>query len=42
MKGFFAFILDALRDVDVSKLKKPLYIRRAAGRQRRGQCWPTY
>lgn len=26
MKGFFAFILDALRDVDVSKLKKPLYI----------------
>ena len=26
MKGFFAFILDALRDVDVTKLKKPLYI----------------
>ncbi|MGK8933541.1 acetylornithine deacetylase [Pluralibacter gergoviae] len=26
MKGFFAFILDALRDVDVMKLKKPLYI----------------
>lgn len=26
MKGFFAFILDALRDVDVAKLKKPLYI----------------
>ena len=26
MKGFFAFILDTLRDVDVSKLSKPLYI----------------
>ena len=26
MKGFFAFILDALRDVDVTNLKKPLYI----------------
>lgn len=26
MKGFFAFILDTLRDVDVTKLKKPLYI----------------
>ena len=26
MKGFFAFILDALRDVDVTTLKKPLYI----------------
>ncbi|TCV93457.1 acetylornithine deacetylase [Biostraticola tofi] len=26
MKGFFAFILDCLRDVDVSKLAKPLYI----------------
>lgn len=26
MKGFFAFILDALRDVDVKQLKKPLYI----------------
>ncbi len=26
MKGFFAFILDALRDVDVTKLKKLLYI----------------
>lgn len=26
MKGFFAFILDALRDVDVTQLKKPLYI----------------
>lgn len=26
MKGFFAFILDALRDVDVSKLEKPLYV----------------
>lgn len=26
MKGFFAFILDALRDVDKSKLTKPLYI----------------
>ncbi len=26
MKGFFAFILDALRDVDVRKLEKPLYI----------------
>lgn len=26
MKGFFAFILDTLRDVDVSKLQKPLYI----------------
>ncbi|MFZ4834731.1 acetylornithine deacetylase [Rouxiella sp. Mn2063] len=26
MKGFFAFILDALRDVDVTKLSKPLYI----------------
>ena len=26
MKGFFAFILDALRDVDVTTLKKPLYV----------------
>ena len=26
MKGFFAFILDTLRDIDGSKLKKPLYI----------------
>jgi len=26
MKGFFAFILDTLRDVDVTKLGKPLYI----------------
>nr|WP_218627053.1 acetylornithine deacetylase [Sodalis sp. dw_96] len=26
MKGFFAFILDSLRDIDGSKLKKPLYI----------------
>ena len=25
MKGFFAFILDALRDVDVTKLKNPLH-----------------
>ena len=28
MKGFFAFILDALRDVDVTKLKKSLDRRR--------------
>ncbi|MBK4716709.1 MULTISPECIES: acetylornithine deacetylase [Tenebrionibacter/Tenebrionicola group] len=26
MKGFFAFILDALRDIDVATLKRPLYI----------------
>ncbi|PHM47260.1 acetylornithine deacetylase [Xenorhabdus miraniensis] len=26
MKGFFAFIIDALRDIDVSKLSHPLYI----------------
>ena len=26
MKGFFAFILETLRDVDVTKLEKPLYI----------------
>jgi acetylornithine deacetylase len=26
MKGFFAFILDTLRDVEVTKLEKPLYI----------------
>lgn len=26
MKGFFAFVLDSLRDVDLRKLKKPLYI----------------
>lgn len=26
MKGFFAFILDALRDVDLKKLTKPLHI----------------
>lgn len=26
MKGFFAFILDTLRDTDISKLQKPLYI----------------
>jgi len=26
MKGFFAFIIEALRDLDLSKLTKPLYI----------------
>ncbi|WP_186367532.1 acetylornithine deacetylase [Yersinia aldovae] len=26
MKGFFAFILDAMRDIDASTLSKPLYI----------------
>ncbi len=26
MKGFFAFIIDTLRDIDVARLKKPLYI----------------
>lgn len=26
MKGFFAFILDALRDMDLKQLQKPLYI----------------
>lgn len=26
MKGFFAFILDAVRDIDASQLSKPLYI----------------
>ncbi|MBC8954393.1 acetylornithine deacetylase [Xenorhabdus sp. PB62.4] len=26
MKGFFAFIIDALRDIDASKLSHPLYI----------------
>lgn len=26
MKGFFAFILDALRDIELHKLAKPLYI----------------
>ncbi|WP_147387143.1 acetylornithine deacetylase [Pectobacterium carotovorum] len=26
MKGFFAFILDALRDIDPTKLTKPLYV----------------
>ncbi|MBS9438791.1 acetylornithine deacetylase [Photorhabdus noenieputensis] len=26
MKGFFAFIIDALRDIDVSKITRPLYI----------------
>ncbi|NDL64880.1 acetylornithine deacetylase [Acerihabitans arboris] len=26
MKGFFAFILDTLRDIDISNLQKPLYI----------------
>lgn len=26
MKGFFAFILDAIRNIDVNKLTKPLYI----------------
>lgn len=26
MKGFFAFILDSLRDMDLAKLQKPLYI----------------
>ena len=26
MKGFFAFILDTLRDIDLTRLKKPLYI----------------
>ena len=35
MKGFFAFILDALRDVDVTKLKKPLYILATADEETR-------
>lgn len=26
MKGFFAFILDALRDIELTKLSKPLYV----------------
>ncbi|MFQ1018304.1 acetylornithine deacetylase [Gilliamella sp. CG13] len=26
MKGFFAFILDALRDIDLTKLTKPIYV----------------
>lgn len=26
MKGFFAFVIDAVRDIDASKLSKPLYI----------------
>ncbi|WP_163078572.1 M20/M25/M40 family metallo-hydrolase, partial [Acinetobacter baumannii] len=26
MKGFFAFIIDALRDIDTSQLTHPLYI----------------
>ncbi|TDB51501.1 acetylornithine deacetylase [Photorhabdus khanii] len=26
MKGFFAFIIDALRDIDVSRITRPLYI----------------
>ena len=26
MKGFFAFVLDALRDMDLTKLTKPLYV----------------
>ncbi|OTQ38818.1 acetylornithine deacetylase, partial [Gilliamella apicola] len=26
MKGFFAFILDALRDIDLKKLTKPIYV----------------
>ncbi|MCC8365063.1 acetylornithine deacetylase [Xenorhabdus sp. PB61.4] len=26
MKGFFAFIIDAIRDIDISKLSHPLYI----------------
>ncbi|KLN97017.1 acetylornithine deacetylase [Moellerella wisconsensis] len=26
MKGFFAFIIDALRDIDIQKLQSPLYI----------------
>lgn len=26
MKGFFAFVLDSLRDIDVASLKKPLYV----------------
>nr|WP_314267887.1 acetylornithine deacetylase [uncultured Moellerella sp.] len=26
MKGFFAFIIDALRDIDIEKLQHPLYI----------------
>ncbi|OCG01807.1 acetylornithine deacetylase [Gilliamella sp. wkB308] len=26
MKGFFAFILDALRDMDLTKLTKPIYV----------------
>ncbi|AHM41533.1 hypothetical protein CF61_01100 [Escherichia coli] len=37
MKGFFAFILDALRDVDVTKLKKPLYILATADEE---TVWP--
>jgi len=30
MKGFFAFILDAVRDINAAKLTKPLYILAAA------------
>ncbi len=26
MKGFFAFIVDALRDMDLTQLKRPLHI----------------
>ncbi|KFZ30084.1 acetylornithine deacetylase [Pseudidiomarina salinarum] len=26
MKGFFAFVLETLRDMDLSKLKKPIYV----------------
>lgn len=26
MKGFFAFILDTLRDIDPARLSKPLYV----------------
>ncbi|WP_041867696.1 acetylornithine deacetylase [Sodalis glossinidius] len=26
MKGFFAFVLDSLRDIDVASFKKPLYV----------------
>ena len=38
MKGFFAFILDALRDVDVTKLAKPLCARIAPSLASQRRC----
>ncbi len=38
MKGFFAFIIDALRDIDTSQLTHPLYILATADEETSMAC----